>query len=516
MEFKVNRETFATNEVVLDGSVEQAVELDYILPDYFPDIFRVLKCKLSPQIVSHMVSGDKLTFELNIGVKIMYLTENSNAVNTIDQKLSFTKSVDMNAPCEHPSVYLTPKADYANCRVVNRRRLDIRGAVSTKCKAVGEKKQPVVSDAFGANIQLKKSVFTYPSKKLSATKRVTVVEELEIGTSMPSVVSIVRSDACITSSEHKVMSNKLIVKGEAEISMLYSCQSENDNALEAMHFNIPFSQIIDMDGIDEHFEPYTDISVSGCELIPRSSGGEAREIECELVLLINCSALRFDTAELVTDAYSTCHECALTECEAKLDCMPIPISENSQVKTTCAYNEGEISCVYDIKSEVANVCGRYDFDNKRFVITSSVCFSIIAANENGCPICLDSEIPFEHCITSDDACEDSYIEPKITVIACNYSLISSNAIEIKAELKIGGYMYESSSKRLITDISVDESTCKQMNESYALKLYYAEQDEDIWEIAKKYSTSINAIIEENELSQDGSLQKGMLLIPLVK
>lgn len=515
MEFKVNRETFATSAVVLDGSSEQAVELDYILPDYFPDVFRILKCRLSPQIVSHSLSSDKLTFELCVSVKIMYLTENSNTVNTIDQKLTYTKSVELNGSCEQPYVTLIPKCDYVNCRVVNRRRLDIRGAVSTKCKVTGDKKQPVVSDAFGGSIQLKKSLFTYPAKKLSATKRVTVIEELEIGTSKPSIMSVVRSDAAVTSNEHKILNGKLVVRGDAEISMLYTCQSESAQ-LEAMRFNIPFSQIIDLDGIDEHFDAYTDINVSSCELIPKGSSGEARELECELVLLICCRALRFDTAELVTDAYSTCHECNITKLQTKLDCMPTAVDESTQIKTTCAYSEGEISCVYDVWSSISNVSGRYDFDKNEYVVSAVICFSIMAANENGCPVFLENEVQLEHKIPAKNACEDSYIEPKICVISCNYNLISSNAIEIKAEVKIGGYVYESNSSALICELEIDENTVKDKAESIALKLYYAEQGEDIWEIAKKYSTSIKAIMEENDLDTDSLQAKGMILIPFVK
>ena len=32
-----------TDEVVFDGQTEQGVELDYLLPDYYPEIFKILK-----------------------------------------------------------------------------------------------------------------------------------------------------------------------------------------------------------------------------------------------------------------------------------------------------------------------------------------------------------------------------------------------------------------------------------------------------------------------------------------
>ena len=59
MEFKVNRETFTASQIALDTTVEQAVERDFVLPDYYPDIFRILKCRVIPKIMSHSINGEK-------------------------------------------------------------------------------------------------------------------------------------------------------------------------------------------------------------------------------------------------------------------------------------------------------------------------------------------------------------------------------------------------------------------------------------------------------------------------
>ena len=45
-------------------------------------------------------------------------------------------------------------------------------------------------------------------------------------------------------------------------------------------------------------------------------------------------------------------------------------------------------------------------------------------------------------------------------------------------------------------------------------IYYAEAGESLWEIARQYYTSVNAIKEENELSEDNVASKGMLFIPV--
>ena len=49
----------------------------------------------------------------------------------------------------------------------------------------------------------------------------------------------------------------------------------------------------------------------------------------------------------------------------------------------------------------------------------------------------------------------------------------------------------------------------------SLIIYYAERDEDIWDIAKRYNTSLAAVMSENSLEGGRLCEKRMLLIPVV-
>ena len=51
-------------------------------------------------------------------------------------------------------------------------------------------------------------------------------------------------------------------------------------------------------------------------------------------------------------------------------------------------------------------------------------------------------------------------------------------------------------------------------EKAALKIYYAAGGESIWEIAKKCHTSMQAVMEENNLSGEILPEDTMLLVPL--
>ena len=516
MDLILDHESFISNEITFDGSSEQSVELDYILPDYLPDIFRILKCSFYPKVISHSLNGEKLTFDLTLCIKILYLSNGSSSINCIDQKQNYTKTVDLSCTPENPCFKITPCVDYVNCRVVNSRRLDIRGAVSTKVMLECEKSTDIISNAKGLNVQLKKEYVTFPAKRLTAAKRITITEEIELSKTKGKINSVIKSDCIINSFDKKIIANKLIIKGEAKVSLLYNCEAESDNEpqnIETVKFSVPFSQIIDIEGITEQYEAVTNISIASLELIPNKSS-DVSEIECEIILLINCIAFRYDTSELATDAYSTTYVCDYDCADIKLEKKPTEVKENQTIKAELSCSDSEISTAVDVWAKPYNIQSKYNTEKKSFSVFGNIEIGAIAKDENGCPLYLEDTISFEHCLDM-ILDENSTADLNVYIDNCTFTIASSNSIEIKAELFVCGYVKELDSRKLITNINVSEDNVKSKENCYAVKLYYAEQGEDIWEIAKKFSTSVSAIAQENELSDSTKLQRGMLLIPIL-
>lgn len=520
MDLKLTKETIAVKEAVLDNCFEQAIETDYILPDYYPDIFRVIKCRIIPRIVSQSINygtgkeDKKLCYEAEALIRVWYLSENSKVINCIEQTLRYSKSIDLNLWTETPEVIITSKCDYANCRVVNQRRLDIRGAISTKVKVFDEKSQSIISDACGCNIQLKKNSITFPSKRRIVSKKITVIEELELGVAKPPIISVIKSDCRIISKEQKAINNKVIVKGEAEISMLYTCSKEDEHGIEAMKFTVPYSQIIDIDGIDEGFDINVDTTQCGCDIITKGSN-ENTSFECELVLLVNVCASKLETCDIIEDAYSTSYECELIKSDIKLENVVKTFKDNTSCKSTLRLNDGEICSVLDSSCEISNVATHLSQESGSYVINGNIGFSGLVETKDGFPVVIEGDSIFEYSIDCSDNIDCTVIEPKITIVNSSYTMTSDNSIEIIADILVEGVIIQKISKKTITGITMNTDTKKTVNKNCALKLYYTDKNEDIWEIAKRNSTSVSAILEENEMTTDILTEKGMLLIPII-
>ena len=306
MELKLAKEQAVCVCDALDCEITQAAEHDFLLPDYCPDIFRVLKCSIVPAVTSSGMNGSRLTFDLDIAIRVLYRSENGG-ICCVEHSGQFTRSADVPGDVRAPFVRIDPAVQSVSCRVVDKRRLEVRGNVSCRVRVETEKLCEIVSGASGGGIQLRKQPTVYPAKRLTAAKRITVIEELELAEGKPPFGTMIRSGVTVSGGEGsrsvqlKVIPGKLVTKGEAAVQLLY-LPKQQGSAPEVMRFSIPFSQIIDIAGLEEDWEIYTSVTPAGCKLTPSS---EERVLECELILTVNICAVKYESAELVTDAYST-------------------------------------------------------------------------------------------------------------------------------------------------------------------------------------------------------------------
>lgn len=512
---KQERVKVSRRRTVIDNAYELPLERDLVLPDYYPDIFRVLKCTVEPSVISRSCNGSKLDMEISADIRVLYITENDRRINCIEQKMTLTRSVDMGAECGDPVVRIEPKCSNVNCRVVNKRRLDIRGAVTACVKVCCDEQTHVLSDARGAGVQLKKQMMTYPVDRISAAKRITVIEELEMSPSKPSVGTVLRCGCVISKGEQRIIAGKLMTKGEAEITMLYSCvNSAGEDTAETMRFSLPFSQIIDMEGIDESFEADVSISAAQCSVMPK--GESSPVLECELVLNVYCTAVKYENRELVIDAFSTAYECSCETCTDRIEGAAVNVRTDSKVSCTLNTPESEKVNMYDCFAGCSQLSVMRDDEKGAFTVSGMVNFCAVGAGGSGVPFYIEKESAFETQVEIPKSVgSEADLEASAAVTGCSYYLGDGDTMEIKADLRIEGVIHSFLPDNVVSKLELSEQEQETVKNHCALKLCRCTQGEDIWDIAKRCRASVSAIMEENELTQ-GVPSSAMLLIPFTE
>lgn len=511
MDFNVCQENICMNETIFSGVLEQSIELDYMLPDYCPNIFKVLKSSINTKITSERISGAKLTIDGIAYIKILYICEESYKVKQLEQRQMFTKTVDLKEDCDDGIVRLKPKCDYTNCRAVNQRRLDIRGAVSITVTVMKRRQLSIVSDC--ESMQLHKRQTELCDNRMFATKDFTIKEQLEIGHGKPPISDVLNYEAVGLATDYKLLANKIVCKGELLLHTLYLSE-ENAGKPEVIDHSIPISQILDIERIDEDYTCNIYFEVCKYDIdLQVDDSGECRAFLVELGIRMYCEACKNKMVQMVDDCYSTCYETNNNTTKMKLERMNAAINEASMIKNNIKLSQNDLSLIYDVMCETSNVSWKRTTEG--IDVLCNLQMSILALDSENMPVAIDQIVPCEMHLNCKVEMDDIVFDPSLSISSTAYNIITVDEIELRVEVRISGMIYESCYSNAITQIEIDESRQKTRNDNAALRLYFADSGESIWEIAKKYNTSVNAILEQNSIEKENLTSRGMILIPIV-
>ncbi|MBR4627820.1 MAG: DUF3794 domain-containing protein [Ruminococcus sp.] len=516
MELKMTKETIPAAVSIYEGIQEQGIELDYILPDYCPDIFRLVRCEAVPVVTDWSVSGGKLTYGLRCDIRILYCGEGDSIIRSVAQTQTFRKTAELSGDCTSPDVRLVPKTDHINYRAVNKRRLDLRGCVSVRIAVTCESPQEVVSVVSGMNMQLRTIPLRYAAGRLSADKQLRISEETELQPSQPSVSGIISTRCTASECEKKMISGKLLAKGSLAVDILYSCERSGEGTVEPLRFELPYSQIIDIEGLDESYECSIVPEVIACDITPAAGrDGDNRIIRCEAELRLICRAVRTATAMIGTDAYSTVYPCEVTFTDISAAQSPTVYDESFRHTARLAEGDSVPETVYSIWCTPKNINTRPGEDGRSVVISGMLTYSMAVRESSGMISMPDRDETFEETIAIGDDLSGAAVSADISARDVSFNISPDGVLTAKAELGARIYAAAKASVRAVSDITADGSVKKERDGDYAVKLYYGVPDEDVWDIAKRYSTSVSAVMEENDLDGDRLTAGGMLLIPIV-
>lgn len=502
------------NETIYDGQAEQGVELDYVLPDYYPEIFKVLKCRLTPRILSYSFAGDsRLVLDGCVDIRVMYMAENSSAIHCIEQHYTYSKTVELNRsiPTEDRSVSvkLTPKPDYCNCRAVSGRRIDVRGAVSTRIRITADTlcKLPSLPES----VQVRTEEMMCCSDSISAEKQFSVREEIETGAH--GIGSIIRCCALPKINEIRIIADKAVVKGMITVNAAYGVsdpESQGCPSVERMTADIPVSQIIDIDGIDDSFIPAAELDVLSCELTCSSDSGI---LACNILSVCRISARREGTVSVPTDVFSTEYECDFSSRQIRALQGCSKYEKQLTVRSSAECDSGEISSVWDCSSDIYNLTCTAKEDS--LLLSGQICYQVLAASAEGIPCCIEKQESFECDIPCDRISHDSAVSFNVVCTDTDYSIRGDGGIDLTAKLDFVGTLCRSISVSLVENVTLDREKPIEKDNSYALRICYADGTEDCWSIAKRYGASVDAIMAENDIEDKNAQLSGMILIPAV-
>ncbi|MFT8888022.1 MAG: SPOCS domain-containing protein [Ethanoligenens sp.] len=513
MDLPITRDTVRVSAPVLDTAADHPVDCDIILPDYCPDVSRVLKTEGCAEIDAKQVDGARLTVSGTFYIRVLYITENSCNVRCLTHETAFTHTFDLNEECEEARARVRARVVYVNCRLIGPRRVQVRGSISIRAKVLCEREQEFISGVQTEQLESRSRPVHCSAHVGSAEKPFDVHEELEISYGKPAVASIIKTDAVAVVQDYKLISNKVIAKGEVRLKTLYSAESEEgEGGVEVMEHAIPISQIIDLPGVDED---------CGCTLrlipgvvksnVQPDGEGENRKLDVQMTVTAEVTAYRTREVTTLTDVFSPQYEVAIQSKPISLLHVADTIHTTEMVRQTVELDDAELKSVTDC-TVIAHLT-ESRFEGGALLLTGELQVAVFAVDMQGGPVCTDKTVPFTLKEEVKNAAKTMRGDPDLHVVSSSYTLTGPNRLDLRVECAVDATVYAVLQENALTELDVDDSQPKELPPQKTLTLYFADKGESVWDIAKRYNTSPDGIKRENNLEDDALDARSMLLIP---
>ena len=275
-----------------DNTVEESLEAELSLPEYMPEILRIIKSTAETKINSCRLVGERVTVDGVCDLRMIYTAEDGG-IYAFSQSRPFTRH------CENPlfndctDALAEARVSYVNCRATGTKRAEIKAGITIKFTVSGEESTRLVSRSETKGIEQKIHSAKAISLGCCSTKHFSMSDTISLNTPASFLLSTRAVAVC---SEIRKISNKIMIKGEAVVEICYVNANEK-TCTERIKHTMPINQIIEYDGMNESYIGKVRLKVAAVDVIPKGDT-QGMFTAFDISLGISATATMYEEREL--------------------------------------------------------------------------------------------------------------------------------------------------------------------------------------------------------------------------
>ena len=491
MNISLEKENFRSASFLRRAYTETSVEGEVIVPDYYSGIMRIVKTEAIPYILSKDIRDARVYAEGNVCFRVLYICENGK-INGYTTTMPFSQNIDVkteNLTC----CTVEAKTVYVNTRALNPQKLYFKATISVSADCTVESELCAVKTADEMkNIYMQTESFETFSVVCEAQKPLRLTDDISIENK--NVKMILRHDSNIVETERKLVNGKLIVKGDLVLKILYT-ESETSEILSATQKS-GFSHILEMKDVDESciFDINYNVSDLSVSLLSNSSETSSA-ITYDAEIFVSAVAFKNKEEIVCLDVFSTENKVDITTAEMLTQSV---CSVKKEIFVRQSVDIGNYTKIHDISvlPELENA--DYYTENGTMNVNGNMICSVFFTDTEGDFTTCERKIPFELQLPVKAGGTAAIAKCGANIEACAFVEKDESSIEIRVDAICVGTVSVLNQKCIVTNADITDSPIQQRNSG--ITIYYADKNENVFSIAKKYSVDPQVLKTVNELN----------------
>lgn len=491
MELEKEYSCLEKNELVFSKVINADKNYQETPEAYLDDIFKVVKCTAHSYVTSCDIKDSIVYIFGKTEICLTYFNDNNELIYT-DFVEDFSESIAADDVSEYAFAVADVCNKYCNYRIINQRRIDVHTSFALNVNVYDKKSCPCVCKCENSKLCAFEEKVSYVEN--AVISKIDVEESFNLPSNSNGINRVVSFETNIAISDIKTIKDKALVKSNVSLSVLYT---DNDNKIDRAEFNFEISKIVEVSGVDENCNCIVKIGKGSLYVKAKSSADDnGGKIEVYGDLSLTLLVIKEESKNIVSDGYIVSKKAKNSY--ASLDCMidGKNISESSNTKLSLDLSTA-ITKVYDLNVSV-NDC---TVKNHKLCVDFEICI-LAETSEQGIQYITQNKIV-------EIKTDDSAVACTAFVTSFDYTIVNDKNISVNLMYTYFAYIGKEKKINVLTEMDCSDDVVNYP----ALTLYFAKQNEKLWDIAKQFSSDIELIKKENNITCESLDSNKVIIIP---
>lgn len=515
------------------------VEEDVLVPDIRPDLSKILLMDAAVKLAGRenrigQKGEDFLKITGEIMLHTMYIPEERTEEPIVEIRTRIPFRTDWDISISPLSgIALTPVIDEVAYTVINERKFRAQISLHLEMREYADIDMQLFEGVRGDNMQIlkKRLSVTGVASRISDTKEIS--EVLMLKDSHPTPEKILKCDLNVVENHKQITSEKAVISATVYYRVLYLAEdgileetlhdgngedvsrSFQRNRLSPHLYQgrTEFTQFIPLSGLENPVG--SRISFRSDSLALTVSPEEPRALTLSGNVETSLEIYEGTQRDVVCDIYHGSRDITYEQTEISTTSLAGSGITEASVREIVNIPDkyGEIERIVYITGRIKGSESVLDHNRNTIegiIEVTCICIPKITAGETAVPYTITQELPFRSAMEIAGTEADMNADNAVVIKEIWSDKINDRQIEVNVGLSVTSSVFRQENHRLIKNLCFAERP-ESSERAPVIVIYVTRQGDDLWQIAKRYRTTMEDIKAVNELATE-SLTPGTKLL----
>lgn len=497
------------------NSTDDVLRDEYLIPDTHPDVKKILSVDVRKKINNIEVQTGKILVDADITYSIIYLSDEDEgrAANDVVYKAKLSNFIDIVGAEQGMFCNVECELEHINTVLINERKINVEAYFRSKCEVYKEETIEFVKSVEGReDIQVRKKIDSIEKILFNKNFNMKVKNQLKVTMDKPQIEKILKFDVILHKKEVKLLDGRVQYSCYAKVNLLY--KSPESRELYALEDDVFIADSADLENVNSDMNCDYRFTLSNADYkVSQDDLGESRIIDLDFSVDLAAKVSSLEDIEIMEDAYSPLKELDIDKERTNLKIMFGKGSTETLAKDNIRLeNDEEPTQIMSVTGDIISMDA--EVKNGMIEVEGLIRVNTLykSSNEEVGYGNKTADLPFTATIDIEGLKDDMPIDVKGTLESIQAG-IEAGTIAVKAIISVEGKANYEASKEYVKNIVEDEEA-EVPEKKASVIIYVVQAGDSLWNLAKKYKTTMSDIASLNGLDLNSQLEIGTkLLIP---